>query len=371
MAKSEKRRLYDFSRKEMAKLCNCSSEKTFDNRLRKVCERYGIDTQLFKMDNEVTTGGENFFPVECAELLAVLVRTWEINPTRRENFNRNDLTAKDIADFYKKIIIEIDRLPASLKDLVKKLPSYFTTMEIIIWIERFVDRLSFFADLYMKEGSDDTGALLKELTVKIDKSSYILYSTKRLIDDATGFFTARRGGMGDKSITDTNVGIDVGIARLVEQISQAVNLLKEDIQYNKLEVVSDVEQQRIEIYQSLEKSFYLGHNIDTLERYCKGASGWKGMTEKIESGEYDTKELLIAYYEQEIAMREADIIALQQRVASLEGSNRLFPITFEGMKEINDAYVDVYKKATNTNNEVKKYTDQYVGRVLWSLLAEK
>lgn len=369
MAKLIKRRSFDFSRKEMAKLCGCS-EKTFDNRLSKICERYSINPLLFKMDEEQPAGGENFYPVECAELLGVLLRSWEKNPTKRDNFNRADLTAKEIESFYRSLMEEIDKLHPSLRKLVRKLPSYFTTMEVIIWLTRLVDKLSFFADLYMKEGNDDTGALLKELTVRIDQSSYVLYSTKRLSDEATCCFTARKAGMGDKTVMDSNVGVDVGIARLIELLVLGLQNIKEEIQFNKLEDSVDIVASRNAIYQQLEYCIPSNCDETTIERYYNGATGWKGMNERIEEGEFDTKDLLIQYYEREINQRQADILALEQRIQAING-NGILPVDFEMMDRINKKYLNVYNLATDNKNEVRQYTDQYVGRVLWPLFAEK
>lgn len=73
MAKQKKRREADFTTKEMADLSNCKSEQTFMNRLNSVCEHYGIDPMLFKMD-ETINSSENFFPAERGELLALLQR---------------------------------------------------------------------------------------------------------------------------------------------------------------------------------------------------------------------------------------------------------------------------------------------------------
>lgn len=71
MSKQKKRRLADYSTSEMVKLCGMKASSTFENKRDKVFERYEIDPTLFKMDSGIE-GGENFYPVVCAELLAIL-----------------------------------------------------------------------------------------------------------------------------------------------------------------------------------------------------------------------------------------------------------------------------------------------------------
>lgn len=146
--------------------------------------------------------------------------------------------------------------------------------------------------------------------------------------------------------------------------------IKEEIQFNKLEDSVDIVASRNAIYQQLE--YCISSNCDetTIERYYNGATGWKGMNERIEEGEFDTKDLLIQYYEREINQRQADILALEQRIQAING-NGILPVDFEMMDRINKKYLNVYNLATDNKNEVRQYTDQYVGRVLWPLFAEK
>ena len=76
MPKQKKRRLADYSTSEMVKLCGMKASSTFENKRDKVFERYEIDPTLFKMDSSIE-GGENFYPVVCAELLAILIKNWD------------------------------------------------------------------------------------------------------------------------------------------------------------------------------------------------------------------------------------------------------------------------------------------------------
>ena len=116
MAKQKKRREADFTTKEMADLSNCKSEQTFMNRLNSVCEHYGIDPMLFNMD-ETINSSENFFPAECGELLALLVKYYKDNPAVNENKDLKGVTAQNICTFYKEMMEDIDKLPDEIKNI--------------------------------------------------------------------------------------------------------------------------------------------------------------------------------------------------------------------------------------------------------------
>ncbi|OUZ19298.1 hypothetical protein [Enterococcus cecorum] len=83
MPKQKKRRPVDYSTSEIVKLCGMKASSSFENKRDKVFERYEIDPTLFKMDPRVE-GGENFYPVVCAELLAILIKNWDKNPSSRK-----------------------------------------------------------------------------------------------------------------------------------------------------------------------------------------------------------------------------------------------------------------------------------------------
>lgn len=129
-AKAEKRRLADYSTSEMVKLCGMKASSTFENKRDKVFERYEIDPTLFKMDSSIE-GGENFYPVVCAELLAILIKNWDKNPSSRKNANRDNVTVTQICDFYRALLKDVDDLPKELRGLIyKSCQSHFTVVEV-------------------------------------------------------------------------------------------------------------------------------------------------------------------------------------------------------------------------------------------------
>ena len=130
MPKQKKRRLADYSTSEMVKLCGMKASSTFENKRDKVFERYEIDPTLFKMDSSIE-GGENFYPVVCAELLAILIKNWDKNPSSRKNANRDNVTVTQICDFYRALLKDVDDLPKELRGLIyKSCQSHFTVVEV-------------------------------------------------------------------------------------------------------------------------------------------------------------------------------------------------------------------------------------------------
>lgn len=130
MPKQKKRRLADYSTSEMVKLCGMKASSTFENKRDKVYERYEIDPTLFKMDSSIE-GGENFYPVVCAELLAILIKNWDKNPSSRKNANRDNVTVTQICDFYRALLKDVDDLPKELRGLIyKSCQSHFTVVEV-------------------------------------------------------------------------------------------------------------------------------------------------------------------------------------------------------------------------------------------------
>ena len=183
MAKKKKRREADFTTEEMAYLSDCKSEQTFMNRLNSVCEHYGIDPMMFKMD-EGTNRSENFFPAECGDLLALLVKYYKDNPAVKADKDLKGVTSKSICTFYKEMMDDIDKLPDEIKNMVYAMPSHFTSNRIILWIERLVPIMTQFILSYVDEKGEDMGALLQRLCVDIDKANYDLFWNYKFINMA-------------------------------------------------------------------------------------------------------------------------------------------------------------------------------------------
>ena len=60
---------------------------------------------------------ENFFPAECGELLALLVKYYKDNPAVKGDKELKGVTAQNIYTFYKEMMEDIDKLPEEIKNM--------------------------------------------------------------------------------------------------------------------------------------------------------------------------------------------------------------------------------------------------------------
>ena len=379
MAKQKKRRIADYSTEEMVALCGLNTTSTFENKKNKVFERYEIDPDLFKIDPGVNTGGENFYPVGCAELLAILIRNWDKNPSSRKNANRNNVTVTQICEFYKAVLDDVDNLPEELKGLIYKCcQSHFTTKSLVIWAERVVKGLALFTETHMDQPMENIGKLCQALAIQLDKMTYMEYLNNKILlalpgINQLGVFPNLYNMDHKISIRTQNIGLDIGIAEMVKQLAYAMDNIKEQLQYSTTDEKYEVKEARNKVYQDI-KSIYITSEMEeyTTNRYSNGAKGWKNWAEKIKSGELSGKNALISYYKEQIAQRELDLVAMKQQLNAIENDDPdIYPITAEKLKDINDAYVEFFEERYDQQTANQQYADQYVGQMLWSFLTQE
>lgn len=400
MAKKGKRREADFTRSEMTFLSDCKSEAAFKYSFESMCEYYGINKQDFKMDKDVK-GGESYFPAECGELVALLVRAYKSNPAvKPETYEK--MTAAGIKLYYDELLDEIDRLPKEIRDMVYSLPSHFTSNRVAIWMERLLPILSEFVIGYIDEKGEDIGALLQRMCVDIDKANYDLfwnqYYLNRIISDNEQFNEEKYGDLleylyGPKGterddiqrvLANQNLSIDNEISNLVRMLMLDASIYKERILDDN--GVIDKELNR-EDYYSQELSKYssegdLRLKLETLKRYSTGAKGWKTIEEKILSEGYIPSDLHMTY-EEELVARELQVEHLGKTLGKAEADLEEFrkwddtmkrarkECAEEDLNEINKAYVDKCKKMREERKNLYLGTDRYLGQVLWEFLNKK
>lgn len=118
----------NYTKSEFVRAFNIKSEKVFDTQLQKWCEYYDIDINLFRRDGEE---GRNFeIQYEIAPLLALVIKTFSDNPFYRTNAATNEITSIKIAQYNKKVIEEIDKLPSFVKNIVQFQPSYLQILQM-------------------------------------------------------------------------------------------------------------------------------------------------------------------------------------------------------------------------------------------------
>lgn len=341
---------------------------------------------------------ENFFPAECGELLALLVKYYKDNPAVKGDKELKGVTAQNIYTFYKEMMEDIDKLPEEIKNMVYVLPSHFTTNRISIWIKRLVPIMTQFILSYVDEQGEDIGALLQRLCVDIDKANYNLFWNYKFIsiarqaneEEAKKFERWMDFEYGDRDdiktelerrINEMNASIDVAIAELIKRLMLDVSkeriLDDQNIYDNKID--------RKEYYNYLNAYTNSGDvNIkkETLNRYTNGAKTWKIIEEKIIEDNYMPEDVHLTY-ESELQARKEYISELKKKLDFVEKDLERFKNcgddyikkynqdTEEFVKNINTEYLEKCERVRNGEKKLTEWTDKYISQVIWEFLNKK
>ena len=397
MAKKERNRGVDFSRKEMATMSGCASVQTFDYRMRKLQEHYGLNINELKMsDDKALVGGETYYPAECGELIALLARSYEKNPASKAGNVSDRITAEQVAEYYEYICEEVENLPAVFRDMVYVLPSHFTTKRVAIWARRAVVSMEKFILHYVKEQNDDMGALLQRISVDIDKADYNLFFNHyfmRLAADAnecpgadfTELMDICKKGLGyddddwERKAFIQNAGLDREIAFLINRLLIDANENKDRFGFEENDMP------REEYYELFVRPYVgpgkLEMNRQTFDRYVKGANGWKTVEQRIKDGDRVSERAIstdeeIRLIEQEIVFTESKLKDLREQMEELKcRSNERRAEDdrkcFEMIDMANSAYLEECDGNRSSYADLHETVDRFVGRALWELLDKK
>ena len=167
---------------------------------------------------------------------------------------------------------------------------------------------------------------------------------------------------------------DFNKAELIKAIALEMNSDKEEIQYESIkDEESDVGAVR-EVYYKMVQSWYVSSEFEeyTTNTYSKGASAWKNWAEKIESGEMEGKDAIVAFYEKQLAEAKLEVMALEQRLEAIKNDEpAIFPVTAEEIEDINDAYVEYFGDKYGKQTDNHRYADVYIGQMLWAFLTQE
>lgn len=164
------------------------------------------------------------------------------------------------------------------------------------------------------------------------------------------------------------------MAELIKAIALEMNSDKEEIQYESIkDEESDVGAVR-DVYYKMVQSWYVSSEFEeyTTNTYSKGASAWKNWAEKIESGEMEGKDAIVAFYEKRLAEAKLEVMALEQRLEAIKNDEpAIFPVTAEEIEDINDAYVEYFGDKYGKQTDNHRYADVYIGQMLWAFLTQE
>lgn len=129
-----------------------------------------------------------------------------------------------------------------------------------------------------------------------------------------------------------------------------------------------------DVYYKMVQSWYVSSEFEeyTTNTYSKGASAWKNWAEKIESGEMEGKDAIVAFYEKQLAEAKLEVMALEQRLEAIKNDEpAIFPVTAEEIEDINDAYVEYFGDKYGKQTDNHRYADVYIGQMLWAFLTQE
>lgn len=240
--------------------------------------------------------------------------------------------------------------------------------------------MALFTETHMDQPEENIGKLCQALAINLDKMTYMEYMNNKLIETVPwiaqfGVFPNpfNMSSMQKPAIGTQNVGLDVGLAELIKAIALEMNSDKEEIQYESIkDEESDVGAVR-DVYYKMVQSWYVSSEFEeyTTNTYSKGASAWKNWAEKIESGEMEGKDAIVAFYEKQLAEAKLEVMALEQRLEAIKNDEpAIFPVTAEEIEDINDAYVEYFHDKYGKQASYQRYADVYVGQMLWAFLTQ-
>lgn len=392
MAKQEKRRSVDFSKKEMTKLSACKSDAAFDYRMKKLAEHYGIDLSELKQDSDVRKG-ECFYPAECGELIALLARCYPFNPVSKQGNASDNTSGRDICAYYTVLVQEIEALPEELRDMVHSLPSYFTAKKLTIWTDRISRILMNFVLSYVEHAQEDMGALLQRLSVDMDKADYMDFFNQYMLKQAA---TSNRVAMEQDSVeirellkvmglgikehedmfTIQNASLDYEMAKLINFLLFEVSKHKNDMGFE------DDNRTREEYYKDVLRRYVDKHRLDLdeeiMNRYVEGATGWNTVEDKIRNGDRVhemamTTDKVIETIKRDIELMENQLVKMKGELSELQGLSEEEKAIrdkscFEMIDEINAAYIRKCEANREMQTSIYDSSDKFVGRILWEFL---
>lgn len=164
----------DFTQKEMEEMTGLDRTR-FKRNLEKVCEMYKFDINNFKKEKD-NPNSHFTFPPEIAELLALLVRNYDIHPKTLANKEKGYkiVKASDVAAYNKKMLSDIDEMEEIFKKAIYCRPGHYSAANIAFWSDEFIKQLTWFIMNLSSLKGESLGDTLAMFTKKMDVMNYNL-----------------------------------------------------------------------------------------------------------------------------------------------------------------------------------------------------
>lgn len=223
----------DFTQKEMEEMIGLDRTR-FKRNLEKVCEMYKFDINNFKKEKD-NPNSHFTFPPEIAELLALLVRNYDIHPKTLANKEKGYkiVKASDVAAYNKKMLSDIDEMEEIFKKAIYCRPGHYSAANIAFWSDEFIKQLTWFIMNLSSLKGESLGDTLAMFTKKMDVMNYNLYkgeSIRNLAmasnEESTPLYL--RMSELDKKMNRQNQSIDVIIADMIQAFLPVVRQIREE-----------------------------------------------------------------------------------------------------------------------------------------------
>lgn len=416
MGRGKKIRRIDYSRKELMEMCHINNRQSFVNSMTRFCELYGFDVEEFKMDNEKNE--DYHFSAEYAELLAIILKNIDKSPLYRKNTLKEQINAGKFEDFYKSLDEDIENeVDENFKNLVLTLPAHLEMKKIKDYIPVFIERLATFIENATTLNNQELGSTLEWICRKLDEANYNLFQSYYLINKVNtsnqesiksefkeiysllhGDDTDNEQDFLEEKLQDPNVSIDYALSLLIKRIMINTRSLnsKDRLSENGIEFLNnednkwlpylgitideqkdgsslDLLLERTLFYETVVKKLVnpnlLVQARDILDVYHAGKiETSKSIVDKIKEGQFTHKKITLEdkkiHLQNQLAQINEELKEVEKELArSSQGSGNIDnePSLIE---EVNKAYVQHYEQDKESNEDLRKIIDNFLGQVL-------
>lgn len=407
-------RKVDFSLQEMRNLTGMS-RKQFTDTLKRFCDLYGFKMKDFKTD-ETNPKSDYFFPVELAEPLALMIKSFGKNPRYRKNADPLGITATAYASYVHILLDDIDNsLPAFFNEAIYSLPGHLVAAEVADWAAPFVRELTHFMMNLALLGTEDIGAALATFTKKLNRMNYYLHRGNFVMSQAaahnyelTSEELQDEAGNAQK-LRRQNISLDILLAEfirwgltfsqdmrdldypelkdLLEQENALRYILGEKVYITDAEgrrlfediPAPDASQQRMGYYEFVMKDaidlLQANMNRRALDTIKTKREQWKPIDKEIEDGDF-VDQTANDQYRWDLVQEINDLrqqLATKERVLQrfLEVREEPPHLAFEPDEMVTERlsdYVNHCKRLDNEGKQLYEIVDHFVGQALLEFL---
>lgn len=223
----------DFTQKEMEEMTGLDRTR-FKRNLEKVCEMYEFDIANFKKEKD-NSNSHFTFPPEIAELLALLVRNYDIHPKTLANKEKGYkiVKASDVAAYNKKMMSDIDEMEEIFKQAIYCRPGHYSAANIAFWSDEFIKQLTWFIMNLSSLKGESLGDTIATFTKKMDDMNYNLYRGEytrnfAMASNEESIPLYLRMSELDKKMNQQNQSIDIIIADMIKAFLPVVRQIREE-----------------------------------------------------------------------------------------------------------------------------------------------